>query len=100
LQEKKNEISINIKEIEEKLHLKTKTLDEYRANRNKCQQNVQHIQALKGRIHIAEDRLRQLEIGRMNIDDIKATYTNEIKVCFLTMYMLFFKNCPIKSAFN
>ncbi|KYQ56942.1 Structural maintenance of chromosomes protein 5 [Trachymyrmex zeteki] len=79
LQEKKNEISINIKEIEEKLHLKTKALDEYRANRNKCQQNVQHIQALKSRIHIAENKIRQLEMGRMNIDDIKATYTNEIK---------------------
>ncbi|XP_012059137.1 PREDICTED: structural maintenance of chromosomes protein 5 [Atta cephalotes] len=101
LQEKKNEISINIKEIEEKLHLKTKTLDEYRANRNKCQQNVQHIQALKGRIHIAEDRLRQLEIGRMNIDDIKATYTNEIKIIIKKQLKLYKEyNGILQECFN
>ncbi|KAG5343223.1 SMC5 protein, partial [Acromyrmex heyeri] len=101
LQEKKNKISINIKEIEEKLHLKTKTLDEYRANRNKCQQNVQHIQALKGRIHIAEDKLRQLEMGRMNIDDIKATYTNEIKTIIKKQLKLYKEyNGILQECFN
>ncbi|KAG5329555.1 SMC5 protein, partial [Acromyrmex charruanus] len=101
LQEKKNKISINIKEIEEKLHLKTKTLDEYRANRNKCQQNVQHIQALKGRIHIAEDKLRQLEMGRMNIDDIKATYTNEIKAIIKKQLKLYKEyNGILQECFN
>lgn len=80
MQEKKDQISIEIKEVEEKIREETKVLEEYRANRNKYQQNIQHIQALKSRIHIATDKIKQLEMGRMSIDDIKAACTKEIKV--------------------
>lgn len=80
MQEKKNQISIEIKEVEEKIREETKVLDEYRANRNKYQQNIQRIQALKSRIHIAVDKIKQLELGRMSIDVIKAACTKEIKV--------------------
>jgi len=89
LQEKKNQIVIHIKEIEDKIHEETKALDEYRTSRNKYQQNIQHIQALKSRIHIATDKIKQLEMGRMSIDDIKATYTKEIKVFFFLTIIVY-----------
>lgn len=89
MQEKKNQISIHVKEMEDKIHEETKALDEYRANRNKYQQNIQQIQALRSRIHIAEDKIKRMEMSRMNIDDIKAACTKEIKVCFF-----FFNSMP------
>ncbi|XP_025994604.1 structural maintenance of chromosomes protein 5 [Solenopsis invicta] len=79
LQEKKNQIAIYIKETEAKINEETKALDEYRASRNKYQQNIQHIQALKSRIHIAADKIKQMEMDRMNIDDIKKACTKDIK---------------------
>lgn len=82
LQEKKSQISIRSKEIEDKIKEETKVLDEFRANRNKYQQNIQHIQALKSRIHIATDKIKQMELARMSVEDIKATHTKEIKVFF------------------
>lgn len=79
--------------MEDKIHEETKALDEYRANRNKYQQNIQQIQALRTRIHIAEDKIKQMEMSRMNIDDIKAACTKEIKVCFFFFNsMSYFKN--------
>lgn len=88
MQENKNQILIHIKEIEEKICEETKILDEYRSNRNKHQQNIQHIQALKSRIHIAADKIKQMETARTSIEDIKAACTKEIKVFFLTAHFL------------
>jgi len=89
LQGKRNQIAIYIKEIEDKIHEETKALDEYRTSRNKYQQKIQHIQALKSRIYIATDKIKQLEMDRMSIDDIKATCAKEIKVFFLLSLSLF-----------
>ncbi|XP_012530407.1 structural maintenance of chromosomes protein 5 [Monomorium pharaonis] len=91
-QEKRDQIAIQIKEIETKMHEETKALDEYRASRKKYQQNIQNIQALKSRIHIAENKIKQMETERMSIDDIKATCTKEIKAIIkkqLKMYKEF-----------
>lgn len=74
---------IYVKEIEDKISEETKGLNECRTNRNKCQQNIQQIQALKSRINIATDKIKQMEMARTSIEDIKATYTKEIKVFFL-----------------
>lgn len=82
MQERRNQISIHVKEMEDKIHEETKALDEYKAKRNKYQQNIQQIQALRSRICIAADKIKQMEMGRMNIDDIKTACTKEIKVCF------------------
>lgn len=82
MQEKKSQNLIQIKEIEDKIREENQTLDEYRANRNKYQQNVQQIQALKSKIHITEGKIKQLEMDRTSIEDIKATCTKEIKVFF------------------
>lgn len=80
LQERKNKILSNIKEIEDRISKETKDLDKCRMERNRYQQNTQQIQALKGRIQIAEGKIKQLEMERTSIDDIKATCTKEIKV--------------------
>lgn len=85
MQEKKNQISINIKEIEDELHKETKILDEYRTNRNKYQQNIQQIQALKSRIRITADKIKKMESVQTCIEDIKEEYAKKIKVfSFLT----------------
>jgi len=80
LQEKKNQILIYIKETDDKICEETKQLDKYRADRNKYQQNIQQIQALKSRIRIAADKIKQMEIDRTSIDDIRAAYNKEIQV--------------------
>lgn len=101
LQEKKNEISIQIKEIENKIREQNTGLDEYRANRTKCQQNIHHIQALKSRINIAADKIKQLESGRMNIDDIKAVYTKEIKAIIKKQLQIYKEyNAILQDCFN
>ncbi|XP_071557366.1 structural maintenance of chromosomes protein 5 [Temnothorax nylanderi] len=79
LQEMKSQTLNHIKEIEDEISEETKALEEYRTNRNKYQQNIQHIQALKSRIHIAEGKIKQMEMDRMSIENIKATCTKDIK---------------------
>lgn len=93
MQEKKSQILIHSKEIEDQIKEETKILDEYRANRNKYQQNIQNIQALKSRIHIATDKIKQMEMARASIEDIKATHTKEIKVYFFFNKTLSLKIC-------
>jgi uncharacterized protein YydD (DUF2326 family) len=80
LQEKKNQILIYIKETEDQICEETKQLDKYRADRNKYQQNIQQIQALKSRIRIAADKIKQMEMDRTSIGDIRAACIKEIKV--------------------
>lgn len=82
LQENMNQISIHIKEKEDKICVETKELDKYRSDRNKYQQNIQQIQALQGRIRIADKKIKQLETERTSVDNIKAACTKEIKVLF------------------
>lgn len=77
-----SQILIYSKEIDDKIHEENKTLDEYKANRNKYQQNIQNIQSLKSRIHMAADKIKKLEMARTSIEDIKAACTKEIKVLF------------------
>lgn len=88
MQEKKNQILIDIKEEEDKILEETKELEKYRSDRNKYQQNIQSIQALKSRICIATKKIEQLEMERTSIDNIKATCTKEIKVCFKIIYII------------
>lgn len=82
MQEKKNQILIDIKQEEDKICEETKELEKYRTDRNKYQQNIQHIQALKSRIRIATNKIEQLEMDRTSIDNIKAACAKEIKVFF------------------
>ncbi|KAL6263333.1 hypothetical protein P5V15_006130 [Pogonomyrmex californicus] len=101
LQEKKSQILIQIKEIEDKIREETKVLDEYRINRNKYQQNIQHIQTLKSRIHVAADKIKQMEMGRTSIDDIKAACTNEIKAVIMKQLKMYKEyNTVLKECFN
>ncbi|XP_071634268.1 structural maintenance of chromosomes protein 5 [Temnothorax longispinosus] len=79
LQEMKSQKLNHIKEIEDEISEETKALEEYRTKRNKYQQNIQHIQALKSRIHMAENKIKQMEMARTSIENIKATCTKEIK---------------------
>ncbi|KAL0107255.1 hypothetical protein PUN28_015650 [Cardiocondyla obscurior] len=101
LQENKNQTLSYIKEMEDKIREETNILDEYRANKNKFQQNIQNIQALKSRIHIATDKIKQLETAHTNIEDIKALYTKEIKAIInkqLRMYKEY--NTVLQECFN
>lgn len=82
MQEKKNQILIGIKQEEDKICEETKEIEKYRTDRNKYQQNIQHIQALKSRIRIAANKIEQLEMDRTSIDNIKSACTKEIKVFF------------------
>ncbi|XP_011880783.1 PREDICTED: structural maintenance of chromosomes protein 5 [Vollenhovia emeryi] len=79
LQEKKSQLAIHIKETDDKIGEENKVLYEYKASRNKYQQNIQHIQALRSRIDMAINKIKQMEKDRMSIEDIKAIHTKEIK---------------------
>ncbi|XP_050458298.1 structural maintenance of chromosomes protein 5 [Cataglyphis hispanica] len=101
LQEKKNQILIDIKQEEDKICEETKEIEKYRTDRNKYQQNIQHIQALKSRIRIAANKIEQLEMDRTSIDNIKSACTKEIKAIIkkqLQMYKEY--NTILKECFN
>lgn len=101
LQENMNQISIHIKEKEDKICVETKELDKYRSDRNKYQQNIQQIQALQGRIRIADKKIKQLETERTSVDNIKAACTKEIKAIIkkqLQMYREY--NIILKECFK
>lgn len=89
LEEKKNQIFNNIKGIEEKICEENNELEKYRSDRNKYQQNIQQIEALKGRIKIAESSIKKMEEERKSIDNIKAECTKEIKVFFYLKSLCF-----------
>ncbi|XP_015433616.1 PREDICTED: structural maintenance of chromosomes protein 5 [Dufourea novaeangliae] len=80
LKERKNNAFNKIKEIEEQICEHNKELDKYRANRNKQQQDLQQIQALKSRISMVERKIMTLQNERTSIDKIKESTTKEIKV--------------------
>ncbi|RLU20141.1 hypothetical protein DMN91_006747 [Ooceraea biroi] len=101
LQEKRNCVLLHIKETEDKICEETKELDKYRADRNKYQQNIQQIQALKGRLRIVAGKIKQMETDRTSIDDIKAACIKEIKVIIneqLKMYENY--NVILKECFD
>lgn len=77
----------HIKQKESKINEETKKLDGYRSDRNKYQQNIQQIQALKGRIHMSTDKIKQMEIERTSIDNIKEACAKDIRVFLINTYL-------------
>lgn len=71
--------------MQDKICKQTEDLDKCRSDRNKYQQNIQSIQALKSRIRIAEDKVKQMEMDRTSIENIKRSCVTEIKVFFLIL---------------
>ncbi|XP_072759051.1 structural maintenance of chromosomes protein 5 [Anoplolepis gracilipes] len=101
LQEKRNQILIDIKEEEDKIKEETKELDKYRTDRNKYQQNIQQIQALKSRIRIAINKIEQLEMDQMSIDNIKVACNKEIKAIIKKQFQMYKEyNAILKECFN
>ncbi|XP_076630120.1 structural maintenance of chromosomes 5 isoform X2 [Colletes latitarsis] len=80
LRERKSSVFKNIEQIEEQICGQNKELDKHRANKNKVHQDLQQIQLLKSRISMVQQKLINLENERTSIDQIKESYTNEIKV--------------------
>lgn len=74
-----------ITQTENNVREETKKMDGYRSDRTKIQQDIQHIQGLKGRIRMATDRINQMETERTSIDDIKAVCNKDIKVFFINI---------------
>ncbi|XP_067207450.1 structural maintenance of chromosomes protein 5 [Linepithema humile] len=101
LHEKKSQILSDIKEKECTISEETEKLDGCRSDRNKHQQNIQHIQALQGRIRITTNKIKQMEKERTSIDDINAACTKDIKDIIknqLQMYKEY--NAVLKKYFN
>lgn len=61
-------------------------LDKYRADRNKYNQDLQQIQALKSRISMVERKLKDLQNERTSIDKIKESTANDIKVLYFSLF--------------
>ncbi|XP_043259904.1 structural maintenance of chromosomes protein 5 isoform X1 [Colletes gigas] len=80
LRERKSSVFKNIEQIEEQICGQNKELDKHRANKNKVHQDLQQIQLLKSRISMVQQKLINLENERTSIEQIKESYTNEIKV--------------------
>ncbi|XP_017753000.1 PREDICTED: structural maintenance of chromosomes protein 5 [Eufriesea mexicana] len=80
LKANKNDVLNKIKEIDEQVHEQSKKLDEYRANRNKYQQDIQQIQTLKSRISMMKKKIIDLQNERTSIEKIKESSSNDIKV--------------------
>ena len=80
LREKKNNVFNEVKQIEDQIGEQNKEFDKYRADRNKYQQSLHQIQALKSRISMVERKIADLQNERTSIDKIKEATTNDIKV--------------------
>lgn len=74
-----------IKQIEDQIGEQNKEFDKYRADRNKYQQSLHQIQALKSRISMVERKIADLQNERTSIDKIKEATTNDIKVPFVSL---------------
>ncbi|XP_076285291.1 structural maintenance of chromosomes 5 [Lasioglossum baleicum] len=90
MKENKNTICNQIREIEEKICEHNKELDKHRASRNKHQQDLQQILAIKSRISMVEKKIRDLQDERTSIDKIKEYTMKEIKV-ILNKQLQFYK---------
>ncbi|XP_043507403.1 structural maintenance of chromosomes protein 5 isoform X1 [Frieseomelitta varia] len=80
LQERRNTVINKVKQLDEQAYEQNKELDEIRASRNKHQQNLQQIQALKSRISMVQKKILDLQNERTSIDKIKESSTKEIKI--------------------
>lgn len=80
LQERKNTVINKVKQLDEQAYEHNKELDEIRASRNKHQQNLQQIQALKSRISMVQKKILDLQNERTSVEKIKESSTKEIKV--------------------
>ena len=69
-----------VKQLDEQACEQNKELDEIRASRNKHQQNLQQIQALKSRISMVQKKILDLQNERTSVEKIKESSTKEIKV--------------------
>ncbi|XP_076647779.1 structural maintenance of chromosomes 5 [Halictus rubicundus] len=90
LKDNKNTICNKINQIEEQICEQNKELDKHRVSRNKFQQHLQQILALKSRITVIERKITNLQNERTSIDKIKESTTNEIKV-ILNKQLHFYK---------
>lgn len=101
LRDKRNDVINQIKKLEEQICEQSKIQDTYRTERNKYQQSLQNIQALKSRLTMAQKKIENLQNERTSIEEIQRATTNEIKAILsgqLTLYKSY--NTELEECFK
>lgn len=80
LNEKKKTMAQIVTELENKVAEAEEKMREMRAQRGQCQQRIEQIKTVRGRILMAKQQINELETQRTSIDEIKAANKRNIDV--------------------
>ena len=80
LKTEKQGLAGQIEEFENQIKEANQQMVEYRNVRTRCQQNIQQIQALRSRIRMSDEKIKEFQQDRTSIEEIQAIYKTKIQV--------------------